>query len=194
MREDLISKYSTSSHVLCSITTGYFVYDFIDMALNHRKRSSYELMLHHLIVITCFGLCINTRYYLGYGLVALLVEVNSVFLHTRQLMLVQGIPAKDHFLYHINTLLYLVTFVVFRILTLGWMTQWLLFNREELTTETFSLGIIALAIIIPMSAVLLLRVIIKDYVARPRVRCGDINQLLSEETTEYCDSLANKTD
>ncbi|XP_046389783.1 TLC domain-containing protein 2-like [Ischnura elegans] len=193
MREDLISKYSTSSHVLCSVTTGYFIYDFFDMALNHRKRSSYELMFHHIIAIVCFGLCINTRYYLGYGLVALLVEVNSVFLHIRQLMLVQGVPPKDHILYRVNTSLNLATFVIFRIATLGWMTRWLILHKDELSAGTFNLGIISVAVIISMSVVLLLRVIMKDYVSRPHVQCGNINQLLSEESTEYSTTLTDKT-
>ncbi|KAG8228654.1 hypothetical protein J437_LFUL008305 [Ladona fulva] len=192
MREDLISKYTTSSHILVSVTVGYFIYDLFDMAINHRKKSSYELMIHHIIAILCFGLCVCTRYYLGYGLVALLVEVNSVFLHIRQLMLIQGIPAKDHILYRINTSLNLGTFVLFRIVTLCWMTRWLVLHRDELTVKAFTLGSVSMAVIMSMSIVLLLRVINKDYVKSSVIQCGNLNQLLSEESTEYSASFSKK--
>ena len=36
---DMINAYSTSAHVLISISIGYFIYDFADMALYHRKQS-----------------------------------------------------------------------------------------------------------------------------------------------------------
>lgn len=36
---DMINAYSTSAHALISISIGYFIYDFADMALYHRKQS-----------------------------------------------------------------------------------------------------------------------------------------------------------
>ncbi len=44
---DMIHAYSTSSHALISISIGYFIYDFCDMAIFHRKGSTYELLVHH---------------------------------------------------------------------------------------------------------------------------------------------------
>ncbi|CAG2057614.1 unnamed protein product [Timema podura] len=111
----------------------------MDMMINHRKRSSYELMIHHVVVIICFGLSVMTRYYLGYGLMALLVEVNSIFLHIRQLMLIQSLR-KSHILYRLNSLLTIGTFIVFRITTLGWMTRWLVLHRDELSVTAFTIG------------------------------------------------------
>ncbi|KAJ8880374.1 hypothetical protein PR048_016843 [Dryococelus australis] len=55
------------------------------------------------LVILCFGLAVSTRYYLGYGLMALLVEMNSIFLHMRQLLLIQGVP-KSRLFYRLNSL------------------------------------------------------------------------------------------
>ena len=41
---DMIHAYSTSAHALVSFSIGYFIYDFSDMAVYHRKGSTYELL------------------------------------------------------------------------------------------------------------------------------------------------------
>ncbi|XP_059482320.1 TLC domain-containing protein 2-like [Neocloeon triangulifer] len=161
LREDLINKYTSSSHLLISVSVGYFIYDFCDLLINHRKRSSYELLLHHTMVLMCFGLAVVTKHYLGYGIVALLVEVNSVFLHTRQLMLIQGI-SKNQLIYRINSMLNIGTFVVFRIATLGWMTRWLAIHKDELTMTAFTIGSVAMSVVMLMNIVLFLRVLVAD--------------------------------
>ncbi|XP_063221074.1 TLC domain-containing protein 2-like [Bacillus rossius redtenbacheri] len=181
IRENLISIYTESSHHLLSVSVGYFIYDLLDIGLNHRKRSSYELMVHHIVVILCFGLAVSTRYYLGYGLMALLVEMNSIFLHVRQLLLIQGVP-RGHLLYRLNSLFCLGTFVVFRIATLGWMTRWLVFVRNQLTTTAFTMGSLAMPIILVMNIVLFLRILNADYCGKRSSRdCSYVQQLAVEE-------------
>nr|CAD7438517.1 unnamed protein product [Timema bartmani]CAD7461066.1 unnamed protein product [Timema tahoe] len=163
------------------LLTGYFVYDLMDMMINHRKRSSYELMVHHVVVIICFGLSVMTRYYLGYGLMALLVEVNSIFLHIRQLMLVQSLR-KSHILYRLNSLLTIGTFIVFRITTLGWMTRWLVLHRDELSVTAFTIGSASMPVIMVMNIVLFLRILNSDYRQRqPTNNDGFLNTLHQEE-------------
>nr|CAD7198859.1 unnamed protein product [Timema douglasi] len=200
IREDLISMYTTSAHGVMALslgkfartpdkysskaqrkTIGYFVYDLMDMMINHRKRSSYELMVHHVVVIICFGLSVMTRYYLGYGLMALLVEVNSIFLHIRQLMLIQSLR-KSHILYRLNSLLTIGTFIVFRITTLGWMTRWLVLHRDELTVTAFAIGSASMPVIMVMNIVLFLRILNSDYRQRkPTNNDGFLNTLHQEE-------------
>lgn len=165
MAEDLIGTHSTSSHLLVSVSVGYFIYDFMDMLLNHRKRSSYELMIHHFFVVLCFGLSMLTRLYIGYSVVALLVEVNSIFLHTRQLMIIQGAP-RQHSGYRLNALLNIGTFLIFRILTLGWMTRWLVVHREEVPVFAYTLGSVGLAVIVLMSIVLFFRILDADFISK----------------------------
>lgn len=92
----------------------YFIYDFFDMFLYNPKRSTYELLLHHACVITCFGIAANTRMYLPYASLALVVEINSIFLHMRQLFIIQGKPAKTSMMYRNVALLNVATFVLFR--------------------------------------------------------------------------------
>jgi len=167
LRRDLISTWTTSSHCLLAISTGYFLYDMFDMMINDPKSKTYELIVHHLLVISCFTLAITTYNYEGYGIMALLVEVNSVFLHIRQLMIIQNWDRKT-FLYRLNNSLNLGTFVVFRILTMGWMTRWLVQHRYDLTPFAFKLAGITLSVIMVMNIVLLLRVLKSDYRQCPR--------------------------
>lgn len=163
MTKDLIGTYSTSSHLLVSVSVGYFMYDFMDMALYHHKRSSYELMIHHFCVILCFGLAELTRLYVGYAVVALLVEVNSVFLHTRQLFIIQGF-SRQHSVYRLNSLVNVGTFLIFRILTLGWMTRWLVVHRDQVPFFAYTTGSIALAIIVLMNIILFFRILQVDFI------------------------------
>jgi len=165
MAKDLISTYSASAHTLVSISVGYFIYDFLDMALHHRKRSSYELMIHHICVILCFGLSELTCHYIGYSVVALLVEVNSIFLHLRQLLIIQGFSKLEP-TYRLNSLLNMGTFLVFRIMTLGWMTRWLVLHRDEVPFFAYTLGSVALAIIVLMNIILFFRILHVDFFAK----------------------------
>lgn len=59
-------------------------------------------------VISCFTTAIVTYNYEGYAVMALLIEVNSVFLHIRQLMIIQSWD-RETLSYRINSSLNLGT-------------------------------------------------------------------------------------
>lgn len=162
MAEDLISNHTEGALRLVSFSVGYFIFDFYDMAMYHRKRSSFELMFHHLCVIMCFGLAVVSEQFVGYAIVALLVEVNSVFLHSRQLLIVSGEP-RSCSLYRLTALFNVATFLVFRIAVLGWMTRWLVLHNEVLPVYAYTLGCVSLAIIIIMNIVLFIRICTVDF-------------------------------
>ena len=48
------------------------------------------MLVHHLTVVTCFGIAAVSRTYVAYAAISLVVEVNSVFLHGRQLLKFAG--------------------------------------------------------------------------------------------------------
>merc|ERR1711981_15186 len=159
---DMIHAYSTSAHALVSFSIGYFIYDFCDMALFHRKGSTYELLIHHGMVILCFGVAVSTRTYVAYAALSLVVEINSVFLHARQLLTIGGIP-KSSWIYRTNAIMNVSTFVLFRILLLGWMTRWLTLNRDNVPLIFFSIGSLGLATIVGMNIVLFYKILVSDY-------------------------------
>ncbi|XP_069170223.1 TLC domain-containing protein 2 isoform X2 [Procambarus clarkii] len=173
LAEDLINTYTSSSHILISFSVGYFIHDFLDMALCHRKRSSYELMVHHACVISCFGLSVWSAMFLGYAVVALFVEVNSIFLHVRQLLIITGVSREEP-KYRLNAMLNIATFVVFRIAVLGWMTRWIVLHKDNLSLSVYTLGSVGLAIIMLMNTVLFFRICNVDFRKRnPRLKQGE---------------------
>ncbi|KAG7478770.1 TLC domain-containing protein 2 [Solea senegalensis] len=161
MAEDLIETHSVFSHALVSFSIGYFIYDFLDMVLYQKLTQSWELLFHHIVVITCFGLSVLSGHYIGFAVVALLVELNSVFLHIRQLLRMAGISAGT--LYRVNSMINLGTYVVFRINTLAWMTRWLVLNRDKVPLLAYTLGSVGMAIMTVMNIVLFYRLLKSDF-------------------------------
>lgn len=163
--QDLVTVHTSSAHTAISVSAGYFIYDLIDLLIGHRKRSSFELVFHHVLVILCFGLAITTYNFLGFCIVGLLVEVNSVFLHARQLMNLQRIHRGTK-MYRINSIVNIGTFIVFRIITLGLLMLWVHKSRQKLTAAAYLLGSVALPIILVMNVVLFLRILNTDFLKR----------------------------
>ncbi|XP_029026356.1 TLC domain-containing protein 2-like [Betta splendens] len=161
MAEDLIETFSMFSHALVSFSIGYFMYDFFDMVLNQKLNQSWELLFHHVVVISCFGLSVVSCRYVGFAVVALLVEINSVFLHLRQVMRMSSMAAGT--LYRVNSMTNLGTYVVFRINTLAWMTRWLVLNRDKVPLLAYTLGSVGMAIMTAMNIVLFYRLLRSDF-------------------------------
>lgn len=166
MAEDLISTHSVFSHALVSVSIGYFIHDFSDMVLNQKISQSWELLFHHLVVISCFGLSVLSRRYLGFAAVALLVELNSIFLHLRQMLRMAGGAKTTP--YRVNSMVNLGTYVVFRISTLAWMTRWLVLNREHVPLLAYTLGSVGMAIMTAMNIVLFCRLLRSDFLQTAR--------------------------
>ena len=95
MLADVAFAFNRSTHVLVSFSVGYFIYDFLDMYLYNQRngqKNTYELLIHHACAIACFGVSSHTRALLPFASLALVVEINSVFLHVRQLFIMAGKP------------------------------------------------------------------------------------------------------
>jgi len=177
MRDDLIRKFTYSSHTLVSFSIGYFLYDALDMFLYHRKRSTYELLVHHFMVVLCYSLAVTSGQFIAYGALSLIVEINSVFLHMRQLFIITHEP-KCSTRYKSNALLNVGTFLTCRILLLGWMTRWLTVHREEIPFIFFTSGSVGLAIIVVMNIILFVRILSVDF-------SNMFNKAYKTESTEH---------
>ncbi|KAL8620824.1 hypothetical protein ACOMHN_033221 [Nucella lapillus] len=111
----------------------YFMYDFLDLALNGKMFSMWEVQLHHVSVGFTFYYNLVCCEWVSFNTIALLVEVNSFFLHQRKLLQMLGTP-YDAALYRVTAFLNLSTFVVFRgisILFVLW-GMWALYHLAEL--------------------------------------------------------------
>uniref|UniRef100_A0A670K8F2 TLC domain containing 2 n=1 Tax=Podarcis muralis TaxID=64176 RepID=A0A670K8F2_PODMU len=112
-------------------------------------------------VILCFGFAFLVHRFVGFAMVALLVEINSIFLHLRTILLMAGLAHTTS--YRLTSLLNLGTYVVFRITTLAWMTRWLVLNRENIPPNTYTLSTVGMAVMTPMNIVLFYRLLRNDF-------------------------------
>ncbi|EDO35196.1 predicted protein [Nematostella vectensis] len=149
MLSDMIGVWTSSSYFLLCLSTGYFLHDFLDMLLNDLSRST-VLLIHHTLVVVAFLIAILTKNYCGYGTCSLLMEVNSVFLHSRRIMLFHDVDRKST-LYELNGLLMLATFVFFRFLTSAWMMNFVIKARHIIPATHVFYGGFAMAAMIIMN-------------------------------------------
>ncbi|XP_013914872.1 PREDICTED: TLC domain-containing protein 2 [Thamnophis sirtalis] len=161
MGEDLIDQFSPSAHCLLGISIGYFVQDFLDMVCNQKLQKCWELLFHHFVVIVCFGFAFLARRFVGFAMVALLVEINSVFLHLRTILRMAGLANTPFF--RLASLVNLGTYLVFRILILAWMSRWLALNREKVPAVPYVMGTVGMAIMLSINIVLFYRLLRCDF-------------------------------
>ena len=100
--------------------------------------------------------------WLGFNIIALLVEVNSFFLHQRKLLQMLGTPYTSRF-YRITVHLNIITFAVFRsipLVAIMWaMSQW-----YNLVTRVYFLCLTAaMFVMIVMNPILFMRLLRSDY-------------------------------
>lgn len=174
MTEDMVLFCDSFIYALVAFSLGYFIYDFLDYAANQKIISNYEVILHHVGVLWAFGYNIQHRINVPYTVVALMTEVNSIFLHARKLMQFTQWPF-DHWLYRMVVGLNLVTFVRFRIwaiFLIGWAiyTEWFRF------TLVYRVFIISTMIVMYLvNPVLLWRLFKNDILRGFRQRVTNVN-------------------
>ncbi|KAI8783049.1 TLC domain-containing protein 2 [Biomphalaria glabrata] len=101
------------TYLCITFATGYFVYDFLDLCFEGKVLTLWELTAHHIAVVSMFIYNVVTKAQIGFSLIALSVEVNSVFLHWRKLLQMEKTPFSSKH-YVIIKYLNLATFIVFR--------------------------------------------------------------------------------
>lgn len=144
---------------LVEISTGYFFYDALDVIFAPVKQS-FILLCHHFVVITCFGLVVVTGNHVPIAIISLLVEINSVFLHTRQILRITKL--QDGTIYAVNKFANLTTFFVFRFVTLVWMLGRVVRYHKEISQPYLIVLTLGFPIMILINFGLFLQVLAKD--------------------------------
>ncbi|XP_013403668.1 TLC domain-containing protein 2 [Lingula anatina] len=113
MVDDLVGHYTMYSYLLVCFSVGYFIYDFGDILVNKHMLKMWEVQAHHIAINVTFGYHVLYCTCIGYNVVALLAEVNTVFLHTRKLLQLSKVD-YNHWGYRLNAVVNIITFVVCR--------------------------------------------------------------------------------
>lgn len=161
MAENLENGHTVFARLLVDASTGYFVYDAIDHLLFVSVAKSWEILLHHVVVITCFGLVVLSGLYVAFAVIALLVEVNSIFLHGRQLFRMSKIPQTGRF-YLFLTITNVLTFILFRFVTLIWMLWWMKNNYTTVAQPYLSVLTLSIPAMVLLNVGLLKQVLSRD--------------------------------
>ncbi|KAF5403618.1 TLC domain-containing protein 2 [Paragonimus heterotremus] len=109
LMNNLVDHVVPFTYYMVAISTGYFLFDFWEMVCQKRVLKMWELSLHHFAVLSTFIYNILTVKFIGYTVIALLAEVNSIFLHTRKLMQMHKVSFVSP-VYRFNAVLNLLTF------------------------------------------------------------------------------------
>ncbi|OWF41596.1 TLC domain-containing protein 2-like [Mizuhopecten yessoensis] len=110
---DLILHINYFTFLMIPFSTGYFLYDSIDMLINKKLRQNWEVTAHHIAVASMFWFNFHQKLCIGYNVLALMAEVNSFFLHTRKLLQMIQVDYNSVF-YKLVCLCNIVTFSFFR--------------------------------------------------------------------------------
>ncbi|KJH41465.1 hypothetical protein DICVIV_12557 [Dictyocaulus viviparus] len=121
--DDMINERIQVALDLVFVSFGYLLHDFIDLIVNEQSARIIELLFHHIVVITGFVVTLATKKYLGIVIFGLLMEINSVFLHTRSLMNLYGVKKKSTS-FRLVALLNIITLAVFRISVSLYLVYW----------------------------------------------------------------------
>uniref|UniRef100_A0A0N5BPC8 TLC domain-containing protein n=1 Tax=Strongyloides papillosus TaxID=174720 RepID=A0A0N5BPC8_STREA len=140
----------------------YFVHDLIDMFKHEWNKYTVELAIHHVSTFFALGSAIWSGKFLIYAFWALLMEVNSVFLHLRTIFNISGVakvhPEMNKFLLHLN----LITSIIFRLGVQAFQIDWALKNLHNIHAIY---GVIALAggtLFLIINGILILRIASTD--------------------------------
>ncbi|XP_033112495.1 TLC domain-containing protein 2-like [Anneissia japonica] len=165
MFDDLIYKHTAVCECLVAISIGYFVYDFIDNITYRRLAESWAILLHHVTFCCGVGVALAIQQYIGYSAVTLLAEVNSIFLHSRQIMLMMNI-SKSSMMYFVNNSFNIITFVLLRFGTSFWLTWWLYVNYVRMPTFLIAVAGFGLVVMHIVNFGLFSRLITSDLLSK----------------------------
>ena len=108
-----------------------------------------------------FYVTVSNKLYIPFALCALLMEINSVFLHIRRLMHMSDCNPKG-LAFNINRILLSVTFVIFRLAICGWMVHFLVVHRHGVNQLHLAFGVGGICIVVPQNLLLLNQVWMSD--------------------------------
>lgn len=127
------------------------------MSTGHAKPSDFEPCSQ---VVSCFSTVVLSGHFVGIALVSLLLELNSVCLHLRKLLLLSHKTSSLAF--RVISWATLTTLALFRLLPLGWISLWLFQQRYLLSRAKVILYGTGLVTVGHMSIFLGIHILIRD--------------------------------
>ncbi|XP_062967730.1 TLC domain-containing protein 2 [Cynocephalus volans] len=160
MAADPINGHPPWALVLVAVSVGYFLADGADMLWNQTLGQAWELLCHHLVVVSCLSIAVLSGQFVGFSVVSLLLELNSACLHLRKLLLLSH--QAPSLAFSVTSWATLATLALFRLVPLGWMSLWLFREHHQVPFSLVVLGGTGLVIVGVMSITLGIRILVND--------------------------------
>ncbi|KAL4224010.1 TLC domain-containing protein 1 [Mactra antiquata] len=152
LMDDLVHHINYFTYLMVAFSTGYFVYDFLDLAFNGKLVSNWEVTLHHIAVASMFWYNFHCKMCIAYNVIALMAEINSFFLHSRKLLHMLKFKFENQF-YLSVCLVNLISFLLCRGLSLYKISYGMFTDYDNVPVVYFrclSLSIFVMNVINPV--------------------------------------------
>ncbi len=106
--------------------------------------------------------------YAGYAIFTIVAEINSVFLHGRQLLLMYEVPT-DSTLYKVNSIINVSTYIIFRLTPFAMLVPVALRDRHRLPPLYAAALTVGSVVLFVINAVLFYRLIKRDFLSKNAV-------------------------
>uniref|UniRef100_G1S5M5 TLC domain-containing protein n=1 Tax=Nomascus leucogenys TaxID=61853 RepID=G1S5M5_NOMLE len=157
MAADPIHGHPRWALVLVAVSVGYFL---ADLLWNQTLGKTWDLLCHHLVVVSCLSTAVLSEHYMGFSMVSLLLELNSACLHLRKLPLLSR--QAPSLAFSVTSWASLATLALFRLVLLGWMSLWLFRQGHQVPLALVTLGGIGLVTVGVMSIILGICILVND--------------------------------
>jgi len=162
MWKDMVMFNNGPTYKLCCFTAGYFVYDMIDIVRNRRVLQKWDILIHHFAIILSAGYVIAYVQCIAYQVVGMLAEMNTTFLHARQLMYFAKVP-RTNWLVRTNIAANLFTFLLFRFVPMTILFWGVTIDGHRVPFWYVSYYTACLVVLFGMNLILLYRLIRSDF-------------------------------
>lgn len=164
---DLLGFISWDTYLLVGFSSGYFLYDFYDVYANGHLKKEWVICVHHVIVLLTFGYHMTNLINIGYNVMALLMEINSVFLHSRKLLRFYDFNDSS-LVVRLNSFLNIASFVMFRFGGLATICWGILNDGPRLTMNYYILLVVSTVLMIVINFILFKRILVKDWLVKSK--------------------------
>ncbi|CAJ0942348.1 unnamed protein product, partial [Mesorhabditis belari] len=162
MLEDPLHWWDDSCAHIFFLSIGYFVHDALDMLSHEWSKWMLELLFHHFMTIFVFSVQLSTQKFQPYAFWALLMEVSSVFLHSRSLLQLSGASERNPRLFRGFLWMNLFAFIAFRFCVQTWQIWWVVTNHKRIASFYFGVGFFGGFIFLTINCFLFYRVLCSD--------------------------------
>ncbi|XP_022103748.1 TLC domain-containing protein 2-like [Acanthaster planci] len=160
-----VTHYAVSVEVTFAVVSGYLIYDTYDLLTHNGFGKVWALFVHHTIMTSTFFVMSIEHKAMGILTLGLLSEINAIFLHSRQLLLMHGF-SKDTLIYGVHRLFNLATYILLRLAPLIYATYCSYFTTQHLPAYLAAVLPFMTTAITVINFVLLWRLICSDFLSK----------------------------